>query len=277
MNWSPSLIATGIWIVISSLLGLLELLLKYRWKDGRTKTHKRARSFLIFLFVVSSIFALVLALHDKARAETESKRLKQSLEEAANDRKIHAMTGRLTTEDGDIGGGQIFTIGNSGSTFVCDYAASFFDALPLPPPFNKISQQNFFIVSNNFAGNLCVSARICGRDGIVAEIINNEWKVAPSPRSWDRNYSSNALEVQNADGEIVFQVVIRKDFDGHMNVAHFQGIFFDSDGYGVGFTAGQNGGARMSPYRPNSGYKLQPIEPLFKYPSELHLGELAPK
>lgn len=271
MNWSPSLIATGIWIVISILLALLELLLRYRWKDGRTQSHKTARKCLFVLFILSSIFALVLTMYDKARAEQESRRSAQALKEADNDRKIHAMSGRLETQ---MGLSQVFEIGDSGTIFVSARSASFFDALPFPPMLHKIAEQNSIIIGQTLDGKLSVSAKIRSHDGLVAEINGNEWKVNPS-KSWDRNYSSNALEVQNADGEIVFQVKIKKDFGG-LDAAHFQGIFFDSDGNGIGFTESENQkGAVFSFSKANSGQTLPQIKPLFKYPSELHLGELA--
>ncbi len=273
MNWSPSLIATGIWIVISSFLGLLELLLRYRWKDGRTQKYKIARKYLFVLFILSSIFALALTMYDKTRAEQESLRLAKALREAADDRKKHATAGRIETLTGLS---QAFVIGDSGTAFISFRSASLFDALPFPPMIQKIAKQNSVIIGNTLDGKLSVSARICGRDGLIAEINDNEWKVNPS-KSWDRNYSSNAFEVQNADGEIVFQVKIEKDSNfGGLGVAHFQGIFFDSDGNGIGFTeVGKAKGAFFSFLPANSGRPLPQIKPLFKYPSELHLGDLS--
>lgn len=40
---------------------------------------------------------------------------------------------------------------------------------------------------------------------LVAEIVNNEWKVNPQ-NAWDRNYSADALEVRDPTGDIVLQV-----------------------------------------------------------------------
>jgi len=269
MRWSPSLIATGIWIVISSLLGLLEFLLKYHWKDARTQKHRIARKWLFSLFILSSITTLALTMHDKSRAEKESKRLAQALKEAADERKVHTMAGHMENQKGM---GQVFMIGDMG--FFLENSSSLFDGLGISIFSPKIAEQNSIIVSNTFDGTLSVSAKIRSRDGLVAEISNNEWKVSPSPRTWDRNYSSNALEVQNADGEIVFQVRIEKGFDSSV-VAHFQGIFFDSDGQGIAFVAAPTGGAYITFITTNSTSRIPQIKPLFKYPSELHLGEFA--
>lgn len=257
--------------MISFLLGLIELLLKYRWKDGRTQKHKIARKWLFVLFILTAVSALMLTMHDKIRAEQESRHLAKALKEAADDRKIHAMAGQLETHKGWP---QTFEIGDSGATFVLGRSPSLFDALPIPPTFHKISLQNSVIVGSTSEGKLNISARIRSRDGLVAEINNNEWKVSPTPKTWDRNYSSNALEVQNADEEIVFQIKIKKG-NGGLDVAHFQGIFFDSDGNGIGYTVSDISDGAIFSYSPaNSGNQLPVIKPLFKYPSELHLGEM---
>ena len=56
-------------------------------------------------------------------------------------------------------------------------------------------------------GQLKVSTKIIDQSGkLVAELIRNEWKVAPPPQTWDRNYSDDALEVRDARGKIVLQV-----------------------------------------------------------------------
>lgn len=55
-------------------------------------------------------------------------------------------------------------------------------------------------------GNIKVSTRITDSDGnLIAKIVRNEWKVFPG-RSWDRNYSDDALEVRDSRGLVVLQV-----------------------------------------------------------------------
>ena len=56
-------------------------------------------------------------------------------------------------------------------------------------------------------GRLMVSTQIRDPHGeLVAELIRNEWRVAPPPKTWDRNYDNDRLEVKNAKGQIVLQV-----------------------------------------------------------------------
>jgi hypothetical protein len=56
-------------------------------------------------------------------------------------------------------------------------------------------------------GKLLVSTMIRDSSGsVLAELRRNEWKVAPPPKTWDRNYTDNALEVVNAEGYVVLQI-----------------------------------------------------------------------
>ena len=51
-----------------------------------------------------------------------------------------------------------------------------------------------------------VSTRVADESGnLIAELIRNEWKVNPNG-SWDRNYSADALEVKDAQGQVILQV-----------------------------------------------------------------------
>jgi hypothetical protein len=113
---------------------------------------------------------------------------------------------------------------------------------------------------------------------LIAEIIRNEWKVAPPPGNWDRNYSDDALEVRNPRGRVVLQVRALADR------IQIQGV------WPLGPEWKPSGAAQMiirqDPNNPSQGqlvlYPLNPrpetawpeIIPIFKYPSERHLGEL---
>src|SRR5207249_10427222 len=58
---------------------------------------------------------------------------------------------------------------------------------------------------------ILVSVSIRDRSGtLVAELVRNEWKVNHN-RAWDRNYSSDALEVRDGSGDIVLQVKVVGD------------------------------------------------------------------
>lgn len=184
------------------------------------------------------------------------------LKKAETEEKVHAFAGRLETQEGFS---HIYFIGSSGAGFFVANSGSLLDLLP--PPFHSIAEQNSFSVDGTADGTLRVSAKVRGRDGLLAEIVSNEWKVAPPPKTWDRNYSTNALEIKDADGEIVFQVILTNRF------AHFQGIFFGVEGNGFALTADPKGGAWMTFLQ--KGFSTMPqIKPLFRYPSDLHLGEL---
>jgi hypothetical protein len=117
---------------------------------------------------------------------------------------------------------------------------------------------------------LLVSTKIRDRNGtIVAEISRNEWKVNPS-KSWDRNYTKNALEVRDPSGDIVLQIRLVEDR------VQLQAKMYDSEGTGVAFykTRGPEGWAgtiqKFDSDNPFTGV----IQPIFKYPSDLNLGEL---
>ena len=158
-----------------------------------------------------------------------------------------------------------FEFGDSGAILIF--------AGPQGSPIFKFADDNNLIVSV-VNGNISVSATIKDKQGsIVAEVIDNEWKINPK-NSWDRNYSSNALEVKNASGEVVLQIKLVEDR------IQFQGKLYDSNGRGIAFGKmlgqdGWGGGIEMTGQNhPNLEMKINPI---FKYPSELHLGEFVAK
>lgn len=75
---------------------------------------------------------------------------------------------------------------------------------------------NFFNASKltleEVDGRLMVSTQIRDQSGdVVAELTRNEWKVSAPPKTWDRNYNSDSLEVKNAKGQVVLQVTIFPD------------------------------------------------------------------
>ncbi|MCH7875794.1 MAG: hypothetical protein IH965_10905, partial [Gemmatimonadetes bacterium] len=105
---------------------------------------------------------------------------------------------------------------------------------------------------------------------VVAELIRNEWKVNQNT-AFDRNYSEEALEVRDASGDVVLQIRVKEDR------VQFAGKFYDRNGNGVALgkvvdKAGNTGGGIE--FTGSAHRELQmKIEPLFRYPSERHLGE----
>lgn len=147
-------------------------------------------------------------------------------------------------------------------------------------------------------GKMKLSTKIRDKNGdIIAEILSNEWKIKPDKR-WDRNYNEKALEVKDAKGDIVLQVVMEKDY------IQFAAKMYSrkGDGFAIGSTvfteediakheqgalkivASANGPKEVKvgdttatlEIRPNPpGLPLElTIEPIFSYPSDFHLGEL---
>lgn len=120
-------------------------------------------------------------------------------------------------------------------------------------------------------GKLKVSTVILSSDGtLIAEIKNNEWKTAVPPKSWDRNYTDDSLEVKDDRGNIVLQVKLLE------NRVQMNGIFYNPDGTGVAVFSGEGkyddwvGMHAIDVSHPPEFC----LKPMFKYPSELHLGEL---
>jgi hypothetical protein len=124
-------------------------------------------------------------------------------------------------------------------------------------------------------GQLKVTTDVRNRQGkIEAQLVKNEWKVAPFPETWDRNYDDHTLEVKDPTDRIVLQIRILTDR------VQLQGEWWDSDGTGSRIVkctdpvSKKIGGcfALLGLTRDDS---VSPqIQPLFKYPSEQHFGEL---
>src|SRR5208337_3314059 len=98
------------------------------------------------------------------------------------------------------------------------------------------------------------------------EMANNSFTVH-TPPGWDRNSSINALEVVNAEGKPMFQMIRKTPTDIAMN-----GIFPLPDGQLI--IAGPNGSVTTppNPTRAASEFSLKPI---FKYPSWKFPGQYA--
>jgi len=137
-------------------------------------------------------------------------------------------------------------------------------------PMFKIFEDNdiTFWIDND---RLRLSTKIRNKNGeMIAQLIGNEWKVKPE-KLWGRNYSDNALEIVDEAGDVVLQVILEEDH------VQFAAKMYSSNGQGVGLGSTEDpkigvvGVIEIAP--PGQPLKLF-IEPIFKYPSELHLGEL---
>lgn len=117
-------------------------------------------------------------------------------------------------------------------------------------------------------GNVAITTTIRDPSGkIVAEIVRNDWKLRPS-LLWDRNFNASAVEVRGETGEVVLQVRALPDR------IQLQGIWHTRTGQF--FELVKSPGLK----RPNGVMIIHPqnrrtIEPIFRYPSDQHLGEPA--
>jgi hypothetical protein len=124
-------------------------------------------------------------------------------------------------------------------------------------------------------GTMKVSAQITDENGhLMVELVRNEWKVAPPPKTWDRNYTDDALEVRDAEGRVVLQV--HALFDR----IQIQGMWWIQMPPPNGWTRliiwkdPVLDGAQIV-FNPKNGKSPPPsIPPIFEYPSDKHFGEL---
>jgi hypothetical protein len=125
-------------------------------------------------------------------------------------------------------------------------------------------------------GKLLLSTEVRDRSAgiVVVSIVDNHWTVSKSQSVvWDKNYTSNTLEVKDGRGRVVLQVIMLPDR------VQIQGEWWHEDG---------NGGRIVRPF-PFDSVKTGPvfvimtplfqtdeprIEPIFKYPSKDRFGEL---
>lgn len=123
-----------------------------------------------------------------------------------------------------------------------------------------------------YGKRILISTLVRDRKGnIVAELIRNEWKVSQS--AYDRNYNKDSLEVLNSEGDVVLQVRVLPDR------IQIQGEWHGADGHATRFEAAPPalGGAMRVIITPTSPPELRrnTIQRMFRYPSDLHFGELA--
>jgi hypothetical protein len=137
---------------------------------------------------------------------------------------------------------------------------------------------NFFgteLIVESIDKEIKVTAQIKDKKGqLIAELNKNEWKTASPPQAWDRNYTKDALEVIDSQGNVVLQVKALSDR------IQLQGEWWDTSGNGLRFVKASdkpNTGAFVLKWHEGKaadGQRDISINRIFKYPSELHFGEL---
>ncbi len=129
------------------------------------------------------------------------------------------------------------------------------------------------LVIENRDGQVEVSTKVKDREGtLIAELVRNEWSINKNT-AYDRNYSTDALEVRDSTGDIVLQVRAAGDR------IQLQGKFYgrNDKGVGIGKMIGPDGkvGGCIEITGPERPEMRLHIEPIFKYPSSQHLGQRA--
>lgn len=109
---------------------------------------------------------------------------------------------------------------------------------------------------------------------IVARLTRNEWDWGGRPVSFDRNYNQDSMEIQDRSGNIVLQVTAIVDD------IRLQFVSFRKNGnvaYAVQTKPFPTGADDALISFNNTAHDdvTHLIKPMFKYPSSLHLGELA--
>lgn len=115
-------------------------------------------------------------------------------------------------------------------------------------------------------GSVAVTTTIRDANGkIIAELVRNEWKLRPS-LLWDRNFNTSAVEVRGEDGRIVLQARAMPDR------IRLQGMWRSKTGsfFELVKSPDPNKQGALMIMREDQHV---PIPPLFRYPSEKHLGK----
>jgi len=234
------------------LAGIALIAIAKDWKDFGQVT----RWFLLTLTIASAILSLALTHATQKAADAESRQRAQAGVIAP------APAAASTTTEFKF---PRLEIGTSGS--ILEYRG------PVEKPIFRIFEEDHIAIVRE-SGEVKVSALIRDRNGrIVAELIKNEWRVNPS-RAWDRNYNGDSLEVKDDQGDIVLQVQALPDR------VQFQAKLYDAQGNGVAFGNSPDPahpGGIMERTTPDHQVLTLVIPPRFKYPSELHLGQLSQK
>ena len=174
--------------------------------------------------------------------------------------------GRLVSKIKSTVNFPVLEIGNSGTLFMAQSVTE--DPLVLSFA-GLIPGSNFEVVFEDY--ELKVSLIIRNNRGeILTELDRNEWKL--NPVNWDRNYTQDLLEVKNPEGEIILQLQALPDR------VRVHAKMYDINGRGLIFTTAPPGtpgsGAYIVVVGEKTPWDMITFNPLFCYPSKLHLGEL---
>jgi hypothetical protein len=203
-------------------------------------------------------YALVWADHREEIALAKTKQQANSGIIESTPTLLFAPNGTGMTPKLQIGDSNVFLIGPSGYIGMLLFPA--------------LTDAQFKIEAIN--GKMKVSIVVADDSGKpVVELIRNDWNVSPD-RSWDRNYSNEALEVKDSSGTVILQVRALPDR------FQIQGAWWVDMGPPNGFVHmfiwkdPSKSGAQITFVPKNSSSPPPRISPIFEYPSDRHLGQL---
>ena len=235
-------------------VALIEISLEYKWRDKRTKTNKIWRTILIALLIISTVITIIIVYFDHKTSATYEVQIKN-------------LQGRIET---------LRSSGIIGDKIIVDSSKNLFPKIQIGDK-GPFSQGDFGIFKKRglevklIKGQIYVSISVADSQGnIIAEVKDNEWKTSQS--SLDKNYSCDSFEVRDAKGKVVLQIRLKE------NVLQFQGILYDPEKNLFWIIAQRERDGRMDGFievqEPGKSFSYA-ILPIFKYPGDEHLGELA--
>jgi len=196
------------------------------------------------LFVLAVIFQIIFLKNQKKRSPGEllSKEAKVILSAR------HAVYPELEFGDSDA----VFSVREPGT-----------------PAFEFFKNSHLTVLTDK--GRVKVSTTVYDFKGrLVAELVDNEWQVNKKA-SFDRNFTDDSLEVRDSNGDIILQV---RFIEGRVQL---QGKLYGPNGKGVAIYRGVRANGSPSGILETTGTKhprlMAQIVPMFRYPSESHLGE----
>jgi hypothetical protein len=150
-----------------------------------------------------------------------------------------------------------------------DSGAVFSVREPGTPAFEFFKNSHLTVMEDD--GRIKVSTTVYDCKGrLVAELVDNEWQINKKT-SFDRNFTDEALEVEDSNGDIILQVRLVE------GCVQLQGKLYGPNGEGVAICRGVSANGNPNGIIETTGKKhnrlMSQIVPMFRYPSESHLGE----
>ena len=224
-------------IIASILVGLLSLFI-----GSRKVTKKRVRIISWIIFIISIGILTLQVINDNYKQIEQNKLI---------------TSGRIWGKELHEGEYPAIIIGG------------FKDTLPDPnTPFLSnicgVKENGVYITKKD--GELKISTIITNKNGLkIGEIRENEWVVKPLTY-FDRNFDEKGFEVIDENNDVILQLNVTNEG------IEFAAKYYCPDGTKMAFGPKENGNAFFEiegiGADLNSAYN-----PLFKYPSYIHLGE----